>query len=129
MARPPLPLKLRSPEQTGPPLLQRATLAISTGAGCLACTSHAKASLLFAFLPPAFSLGRCFPLTLLGMEHPCIPASRGVSWGWEPQPPWLLPLWGVGGLGIPRRGAQLPLLFSFLPPRICALLKIINCFI
>lgn len=73
MAQPPSPLKLHSPEQTGPPLLRRATLAISTGAGCLACTSHAKASLFFAFLPLAFSLGCCFPLALLGMEHPCIP--------------------------------------------------------
>lgn len=100
------------------PLLRRATPATSTGTGCLACTSHAKAFLLFAFLPLSlpsqalsFSQGCCFPLALLGMLaslHPWLP--RGGFLGMGAPAPLAATSAGspsgvVGGLGLPRMGA------------------------
>lgn len=64
----------------------RAPRAVSTGTGCLTCTSHAEASLLFAFLPlsllqlspsPSVAASR---LCCLACRHSCIPgASPGLG--------------------------------------------------
>lgn len=73
------------------PLLQRATGAVSTGAGCLACTAHATALLLFAFLLlslfklllPFFKL--LLPGLLLPARDAGIPTSQEGVRGWEPR--------------------------------------------
>lgn len=76
-------LKLLLPGTLGP-LLQRATGAVSTGAGCLACTAHATALLLFAFLLlPLLKL--LLPGLLLPARDAGIPASQGGAQGWEPR--------------------------------------------
>lgn len=75
------------------PLLRRATPAISTGTGCLACTSHAKAFLLFAFLPR-------FLLKLSSCPRVAASLSR-CSGCWRPlAPPPRLPR-GFPGSGSP----------------------------
>lgn len=89
----------------------RAPRAVWTGTGCLACTSHAEASLLFAFLP--LSLLELSPSRRDAARRAGIPASQGLPRGWEPWPPRLPPLQGARlgceGSGLPRRGIKVPL--------------------
>ena len=98
------------------PLLRRATLAVSTGMGCLACTAHAKAFLLFAFLrelspSPRAAASRSRLLGMLASLHPRLPAPKGVSWGWEPLRRAPVGWWRAGSR---QEGgeAALPLLIS-----------------
>lgn len=102
----------------------RALRAVSTGTGCLTCTSHAKASLLFAFLP--LCLLQLSPSRRdAAASRSAFPHPRGFPGASSPRPLGCHlcrePGWGVKGSGVPRRGVKLHLsLSSLLLPRICA---------
>lgn len=127
--QPPSPLKLLSAGQTGARSCGEPPLPYRPARGCLACTSHAKAFLLFAFLllsllklstsPAAAAASRS------GCRHPRTPGSQRAFLGMAAPAPSVPPLRGaqVGcwRAGAPREGGvKLRFLFSLLLPRIYA---------